>query len=75
MLCNAIPLWSAVTPPHTVSGKMLCTNIESAEYCSADHAPDYTLHRSINLGISRQELCPHPAREETVLSNLLILFC
>lgn len=28
-----------------------------------------------NLDISHQERCPHPAREDTVLCNLLILFC
>lgn len=39
------------------------------------HSPDYTLNLSSNLGISHQELCPHPAREDPVLSNLLILLC
>lgn len=56
---------------------MFCKNSKSAKYCSAVliDTRDYTLNFSSNLGISPQELCPHSAREDTVLFNLLILFC
>lgn len=33
-----------------------------------------TFHFSVNLAISRQEACPRPAAEDSVLSNPLILF-
>lgn len=36
---------------------------------------DNTLNLSSNLGISLQELCPHPARADTAFFNLFILFC